>query len=164
MTEFHQTPTGGHMGFKKTLNRLSENFTWKNMAADTRKFVAECTDCQLVKYETAKPRGLLCPLPVPSQPWEDLSMDFIEGLPTYKGHTCIFVVVDRFSKGIHLGMLPTQHTAQGVAQLFMEMVGKIHRFPRSIVSDRDPLFTSKFWQTLFSLSGTKLRISSAYHP
>lgn len=103
------------MGFRKTLNRLSENFTWKNMAADTRKFVASCTDCQFVKYETAKPRGYLCPLSVPSQPWEDLSMDFIVGLPAYKGHTCIFVVVDRFSKGIHLGMLPTQHTAQGVA-------------------------------------------------
>ena len=68
LTKFHQTPTGGHMGFRKTLNRLSENFTWKNMTADTRKFVASYVDCQLVKYETAKPRGLLCPLPVPSQP------------------------------------------------------------------------------------------------
>jgi len=152
------------MGFKKTLNRLTEKFTWKNMVADTWKFIAECTDCQLVKYETAKPRGLLCSLPVPSQPWEDLLMDFIVGLPAYKGHTCIFMVVDRFSKGIHLGMLPMQHTTQGVAQLFMEMVGKIHGIPRSIVSDRDPLFTSKFWQTLFSLSGTKIRMSSAYHP
>ena len=91
-------------------------------------------------------------------------MDFIVGLLVYKGHTCIFVVVDHFSKGIHLGMLPAQHTAQGVAQLFMEMVGKIHGMPRSIVSDRDPLFVSRFWQTLFSLSGTKLRMSSAYHP
>ena len=53
---------------------------------------------------------------------------------------------------------------QGVAQLFMEIVGKLHGMPKSIVFDRDPLFVSRFWQTLFSLSGTKLRMSSAYHP
>ena len=134
------------------------------MTAGSRKFVASCVDCQLVKYETAKPRGLLCPLPVPSQPWEDLSMDFIVGLPAYRGHTCIFVVVDHFSKGLHLDMLPSHHTAQSVAQLFMEIVGKLHGMPKSIVFDRDPLFVSRFWQTLFSLSGTKLRMSSAYHP
>ena len=66
LMEFHQTPTGGHMGFRKTLNRVAENFTWQTMSSDTHKFVAQCVDCQLVKYEPAKPRGLLCPLPVPS--------------------------------------------------------------------------------------------------
>ena len=152
------------MGFRKTLNRITENFTWSTSTRDTRNFVSKCLDCQLVKYETAKPRGLLCPLPVPSQPWEDLSMDFIVGLPAYHGNTCILVIVDRFSKGVHLGMLPSHHTAQMVAQSFMEMVGKLHGMPRSIITDRDPLFLSKFWQSLFSLSGTKLRMSSAYHP
>ena len=91
-------------------------------------------------------------------------MDFIVGLPTYKGHTCIFVVVDRFSKGLRLGMLPTQHNARTVASLFMDIVGRLHGMPRSIVSDRDPLFVSKFWKELFSLSGTKLCLSSACHP
>ena len=66
-------------------------------------------------------------LPVPSTPWEYLFMDFISGLPVYHGHTSILVVVDRFSKGIHLGMLP-----------------KHHGMPRSIISDRDPLFISRF--------------------
>ena len=134
------------------------------MSSDTRKFVAQCVDCQLMKYEPAKPWGLLCPLPVPLQPWEDLSMDFIVGLLAHRGNTCVFVIVDRFSKGVHLGMLPSHYTAQSVAQLFMELVGKLHGMPRSIVSDRDPLFVSKFWQALFCLSGTKLRMSSAYHP
>lgn len=91
-------------------------------------------------------------------------MDFIVGLPAYRSYTCILVIVDRFSKGVHLGMLPSHHTSQMVAQSFMEMVGKLHGMPRSITSDRDPLFMSKFWQSLFSLSGTKLRMSSAYHP
>ena len=91
-------------------------------------------------------------------------MDFIVGLPAYKGNTCILVVVDCFSKGLHLGMLPTHHTAYTVAMTFMEMVGKLHGMPRSIVSDRDPLFISKFWRELFALSGTRLCLSSAYHP
>lgn len=108
--------------------------------------------------------GLLCPLPVPHHPWEDLSLDFITGLPPYHGNSVILVVVDRFSKGIHLGMLPSSHTAHAVASLFMDIVGKIHGLPRSLVSDRDPLFVSKFWQELFQLSGTQLRMSSAYHP
>ena len=144
LSEFHQSLTGGHMGFRKTLNRVTKNFMWETSTRDTRDFVSNCLECQLVKYEPAKPRGLLYPLPVPSQPWEDLSMDFIVGLPAYRGNTCMLVIVDRFSKGVHLGMLPPHHTSQTVAQLFMEMVGKLHGMPRSITSDRDPLFLSKF--------------------
>ena len=164
LTEFHQTPTGAHIGFRKTLNRVAENFTWQTMSSDIRKFMAQCVDCQLVKYEPAKPWGLLCPLPVPSQSWEDLSMDFIVGLPAYRDNTCILVIVDHFSKGLHLSMLSSHHTAQSVAQLFMELVGKLHGMPRSIIFDRDPLFISKFWQALFHLSVTKLKMSFAYHP
>jgi len=74
------------------------------------------------------------------------------------------VIVDRFSKGLHLGMLPPHHTAYTVAMLFMEIAGKLHGMPRSIISDRDPLFVSKFWKELFTMSGTRLRLSSAYHP
>lgn len=91
-------------------------------------------------------------------------MDFIMGLPAYKVNTCIFVVVDRFAKGLYLGMLPTHHTGHTVAMSFMEMVGQLHGMPRSIISDRDPLFISKFWRELFALSGTRLCLSSAYHP
>jgi len=151
------------MGLQKTLQHLQENFTWSSIREYARAFIASCLTCQHNKYDNRRPAGLLCPLPVPAQPWEDLSMDFIMGLPAYRGNTCIFVVIDRFSKGLHLGMLPTHHTAHTVATLFMEMVGQLHGMPRSIVSDRDPLFISKFWRELFSLSGTKLRLSAAYH-
>ena len=86
-------------------------------------------------------------------------MDFIMGLPAYKGHTCIFVVVDHFSKGLHLGMLPTKHSARKVTELFTAMVSRLHGLPRSIISDRDPLFFSRFWNELFELSGTKIILS-----
>lgn len=127
-------------------------------------FVTNCLPCQQTKYETKKIAGLLCPLPVPQRPWEDLSLDFILGLPSFHGNSVILVVVDRFSKGIHLGMLPAAHTAHVVASLFIEIVGKIHGLQRSLVSDRDHLFLSLFWRELFQLSGTQLRMSSTYHP
>ena len=146
-------------GVAKTLARISKNLCWSSLRDDVAWFVAQCTE-----YKTKKMAGLLCPLPVPHRPWEDLSLDFIMGLPLYHGNSVILVVVDRFSKGIHLGMLPSSHTAHTVASLFMDNVGKIHGLPRSLVSDRDPLLVSKFWQELFQLSGMQLRMSSTYHP
>lgn len=152
LVEYHTTPTGGHAGITKTLARISENFSWLGLWEDVKQFVTNCLDCQVTKYETQRVAGLLCPLPVPHRPWEDLSLNFIVGLPPYHGNTIILVVVDRFLKGIHLGMLPTSHTTHMVASMFVEVVVKIHGVPRSLVSDRDPLFINRFWQELFGLA------------
>lgn len=110
LTEYHSTPTSGHLGVAKMIARLSEKFCWPGLRNDVVQFLAHYVDCQHTKYETKKMAGLLCPLPIPHRPWEDLSLDFITGLPPYHGNTVILVVVDRFSKGIHLGMLPSSHT------------------------------------------------------
>lgn len=91
-------------------------------------------------------------------------MDFIVGLPPYQGNTTILVVVDHFSKWIHLGILPTTHTSHTTASLFINIVVKIHRILWSLVFDRDPIFISRFLQELFRLSGTLLRMSFSYHP
>lgn len=91
-------------------------------------------------------------------------MDFIISLPLSNGQTVILVVVDRLTKYAHFGALPLSFTAGKVAQLFAEMVVKLHGYPSTIVSDRDPIFISQFWKKLFELSGTKLHNSSAYHP
>lgn len=134
------------------------------MRTDVRKFINECTICLQTKYEAKKPAGLLQPLPAPTAPWEKLSLDFICGLPSSHGQSAILVIVDRFSQGIHLGALPPHYTTHYVANLFFDLVCKHHGIPRSLVSDRDPIFVSKFWKELFRLTSTRLRMSTAYHP
>nr|KYP61599.1 Retrotransposable element Tf2 [Cajanus cajan]KYP61600.1 Retrotransposable element Tf2 [Cajanus cajan] len=164
LQEFHSTPIAGHTGVSRTLSKLSANFHWDSIRKDVQDFVAKCVICQQTKIPTQRPQGLLQPIPPPSRCWEDLSIDFIVGLPPYKGFTTIMVVVDRYSKGAHFGMLPKSFTAVSVAQLFVDTICKLHGLPHSIISDRDPIFLSHFWQELFRLSGTKLRMSTAYHP
>nr|KYP66317.1 Retrotransposable element Tf2 [Cajanus cajan] len=164
LEEFHATPIAGHAGIHRTYGRLSDNFFWRGMKKDVTEFVKACAVCQQVKSPTHLPYGLLQPLAPPTAIWEDISLDFVTGLPSFQTYTVIFVVVDRFSKAAHFGMLPTSFTAVKVAELFAIMVCKLHGMPKSIVSDRDPIFMSHFWQELFRMSGTKLRMSSAYHP
>jgi len=164
LNEFHNSPISGHMGFQKIYIRLRENFYWNGMHEDVKKFVSQCLPCQSTKYETKRPAGLLQPLPIPTAIWEDLSLDFITGLPPSHGFIVILVVVDRFSKGAHFGALPTSFTAFKVASLFLDIICKYHGLPRSLVSDRDPIFISRFWRELFKLCGTQLRMSTSYHP
>lgn len=115
------------------------------MRKDVRDFVAQCPVCQIIKYETRRPPVLLQPLPILTVIWEDLSLDFITGLPPSNGFTAILVIVDRFSKGAHFGALPTTFTAYKVATLFLDLVCKHHGMPHSLVSDRNPIFISRFW-------------------
>lgn len=124
----------------------------------------KCTDYQHAKYLTQKPPRLLQPISPPTKLWEDLSLDFVTRLPPYHGSLVILVVVDHFSKGSHLGMLSTCFTASKVAQLFIDLVCNLHGFPHSLISDQDPIFMSHFWQELYKLSGTKLWMSTSYHP
>ncbi|KAL9422961.1 hypothetical protein AB3S75_035111 [Citrus x aurantiifolia] len=91
-------------------------------------------------------------------------MDFIIGLPLSRSYSAILVVVDRLTKSAHLGPLPGNFTAHKNTELFVDIVAKIHGFPRSIISDRDPVFLSQFWDWLLTLSGTSLHHNTAYHP
>ena len=108
----------GHFGVKKTEDVLATHFFWPKMRRDVERFVARCTTCQKAKSRL-NPHGLYMPLPVPSVPWEDISMDFVLGLPrTKKGRDSIFVVVDRFSKMAHFIPCHKSDDAANVADLF----------------------------------------------
>jgi hypothetical protein len=107
--------------------------------------VAECLVCQQNKVETIKTPGLLQPLAIPSQRWEEVSMDFITGLLKSEGKTVIMVIVDRLTKYAHFCALSHPFKASTVATAFMETVQKLHGNPKIIVSDRDSIFTGHFW-------------------
>lgn len=164
LIEFHATPIGGHLKVKKTLHRLRSSFYWSTIVNDVKVFICQCKVCQQFKPVTRKPVGLLPPILIPTNIWEDLSLDFVTHLPCSNGFTFIFVVVDRFSKGVHLRALPMQFTTFKVVTLFLNTVCKLHGFLRSIISDCNPIFTSPFWRELFKLSDTTLCTSIAYHP
>lgn len=134
------------------------------MCRTVKEFLQQCTICQQYKTDCMKPAGLLQPLPIPAQIWTDVSMDFIEGLPPSNGHTVIMVVVDRLTKYAHFVALKHPFTAIIVAKAFVANIVRLHGIPTSIVSDRDKVFISSFWQALFQLQGTKLCMSSSYHP
>lgn len=134
------------------------------MRDDVEAYVKTCLVCQQDKVEHQLPTGLLEPLPIPERPWESVSMDFIVGLPSSEGCAWILVVVDRFSKyGVFIPA-PKDCTAEQAAQLFLKHVVKHWGLPKTIVSDRDPRFTGRFWTELFKLLGTELNFSTAMHP
>lgn len=139
LEEYHKSPLGDHMGLAKTLSHLQHNFFWNGMKQDVREYILRCSNYQHTKYVTQKPFGLLQTIPPPFSPWEDMALDFITGMPNYQGATVILLVVDHFSKGAHFDMLPTNFIVHRVAWLFIEMVCKLHGFPRSLILDRDSM-------------------------
>ncbi|MCH90884.1 hypothetical protein A2U01_0011807, partial [Trifolium medium] len=164
LEEFHKAPIGGHAGIVRTLARIKSQFYWPTMREDIHKYVLQCSICQQAKASNVLPAGLLQPLPIPSQVWEDVAMDFITGLPNSHGFTVIMVVIDRLTKYSHFVPQKSDYSSKSVAEAFMENIVKLHGLPKSIVSDRDKVFTSAFWKHLFKLQGTTLAMSTAYHP
>ena len=164
LQQVHASPLGCHSGYLKSFQRLKKDFYWTGMVGDLKQFVKECDTCQRLKNETCLPAGLLQPLAIPDRPWLDISMDFVEGLHKSQQKSVVFVVVDRFTKYVHFIPLAHPYTAAKVAQVFMQYVFKLHGMPSTIVSDRDPVFTSKFWSELMKLQGANLTTSSSYHP
>ena len=163
--DYHSTPSAGHLGETKTRNRLQPLYYWKALRQDVHNYVRGCRTCQATKARNHKPFGFLQPIPPPETKWQVITMDFITPLPeTKNGHTGILNIVCKLSKMIRIICLPKQVDALLVAKLFKEHIYRHHGLPQKIISDRDSIFMSKFWTSLFKTLGTRLAPSTAYHP
>ncbi|KAK3548457.1 hypothetical protein QTP70_013156 [Hemibagrus guttatus] len=118
----------------------------------------------MAKTPRQLPSGKLLPLPVPNRPWSHLGVDFITDLPNSHTHTCIFVIVDRFSKACRLLPLKGPPTAMEAAELLFNQVFRYFGIPEDIVSDRGPQFVSRVWRAFFTRLGVAVNLSSGYHP
>jgi hypothetical protein len=165
LDEAHLSKFSIHPGSTKMYHDLRQHLWWTRMKREIAKYVSECDTCQRVKASHLKASGTLQPLPVPSWKWEDISMDFIVGLPnTSQKHDSIWVIIDRLTKTTHFLPVHTTYSAKKYAEVYLEQIVRLHGVPKTIISDRGPQFIARFWEQLQSALGTKLMRSSAYHP
>ncbi|WVZ97224.1 hypothetical protein U9M48_042774 [Paspalum notatum var. saurae] len=165
LSEAYDTAYSIHPWSTKMYYDLKERFWWPGMKRAVAEYVAVCDTCQRVKAEHHRPVGLLQPLKVPEWKWEEITMDFIVGLPrTQKGYNSIWVVVDRLTKVAHFIPVNTTYSGARLAELYISRIVCLHGIPKKIISDRGSQFTSHFWEQLRDSLDTKLRFSTAYHP
>ncbi|POV97007.1 hypothetical protein PSTT_15312, partial [Puccinia striiformis] len=166
LSECHDAVTAGHFSKDRTVERLRVLAWWPGWTARVEQYCASCDRCQRANRATGKRFGLLQAIEEPKQRWEVVNMDFVTALPPggKDSYNAVLVVVDRFSKRARFLPCYKDNTAMDVALLFWSSIINDVGCPRVIISDRDPKFTSELWQSLFSLLGTKLAFSTAYHP
>ncbi|KAL0401933.1 UNVERIFIED_CONTAM: hypothetical protein Slati_4223200 [Sesamum latifolium] len=164
ISECHDTLWAGYQGEERTYALVQRAYFWPQMRDDVETYVRTFLICQQDKEDHQKKASLLHPLPIPTRPWESVSMDYIFGLPKVGNLGSIIVVVDRLSKYATFIVVPKHVTAEGIAHLFFKHIVKYWGLPKDIVSDQDSRFTGVFWTELFKILGSKLSMSSSYHP
>jgi hypothetical protein len=163
--ECHDSLIAGHGGTAKTMELVCRSYYWPKMHQQIKMYVTSCHSCQTNKSSNQLPSGQLQPLPIPERRWEVVTMDLITQLPmTRQKYDAIVVWVDKLSKMVHYAPTTTTVTAPELAQLMYETIVRHHGIPHVIVSDRDPRFVSRFWKCLWGLTGTKLNMSTSFHP
>ena len=164
LKEAHDNASAGHPGIKRTLWKLQDSYWWPNMINDVEHFVKHCPRCQKAKRDPSSTPGLLQPHSTPVLPWEKVGTDLLTDLPKSNGFDAILVFVDLLTKSAVF--IPTQKTisAELAANLFFKYVYKRFGLPRTLISDRDVRFTSRFWTQLFQNLQTTLNLSTAFHP
>ncbi len=160
----HDHPTVGHFGETKTMELIHHKYHWPGQRHMVKDYMKSCTSCTHTKVPHHKPYGLLKQLPIPTQPWESILMDFIKQLPMSEGFTVILVIVDRLTK--QSLFIPTHNTvdAPQLAQMFLTHVFSKHRTPGHVTSNCGTEFISHFFCSLGSLLNMKLHFMSGYHP
>ncbi|GKB96796.1 putative reverse transcriptase domain-containing protein [Tanacetum coccineum] len=165
MHESYKSKYSIHPGSDKMYQDLNKLYWWPNMKAEIATYVSKCLTYAKVKAEHQKPSGLLQQPEIPEWKWEKITMDFVSGLPrTPSGYDSIWVIVDRLTKSAHFLPIKKTDSIEKLAQLYLKEIVCKHGMPTSIISDRDILFTLRFWKSLQEAMGTQLDMSTAYHP
>ena len=165
LKESHESPfESAHAGAERLWQNLSQKFYWKRMKTDIIDYCRTCDVCQKTKSPNFGKFGYLIPNPIPSRPYQSISMDFIVNLPWSNGFNTIFVVVDHLSKRGSFIPCTTGLTAEEFAELFVRQIVCRFGLPDSIIMDRDPRWTSDFWRGIAHFLKTKMSLSSAHHP
>jgi hypothetical protein len=168
--QYHDEKTAGHQGTDRTLERIQRMYYWPAMRKYTEDRIRRCDACNRNKSNRHKPYGFMKSPKAPKGAWESIALDFIVKLPSSKEpltgveYDSIMVVTDRLTKYGYFLPYKEGSTTKDLAYLFMRHVASAHGTPQEIISDRDKLFTSKFWETLMDQLGIHHKMSTAYHP
>ncbi|GJZ86708.1 putative reverse transcriptase domain-containing protein [Tanacetum coccineum] len=165
MDEAYKSKYTIHSGADKMYYDLRDRYWWPGMKKDIAAYVSKCLTCLKVKAEHQRPSGLLQQPKIPVWKWEGIAMDFVTKFPrTSSGHDTIWVIVDRLTKSAHFLPMHEDYKIEGLARLYLNEIVARHGVPISIISDHDSHFTSRFWQLMQEALGTRLDLSTAYHP
>jgi hypothetical protein len=168
LQECHDSPLAGHFGARRTLEKVQRRYKWKGMAEDVSQYCRDCLPCRKSTPARHRPYGPLAPLPPPTYPWEEVTMDFITELPPSKingvVYDAILVVVCRLTKMAHY--IPARGDWDGVdlAQAWIREIIRLHGIPKRVISDRGPLMKAKYWDTFQHYLSARRVLSSAFHP
>ncbi|GJS65062.1 putative reverse transcriptase domain-containing protein [Tanacetum coccineum] len=165
MDEAHTSKYYVHPGADKMYYDLRDLYLWLGMRRNIAEYVSKCLTCSKIKAEHQKPSGLLQQPEIPEWKWEKITMDLVTKLPkSSSGYDAIWVVVDRLTKSAHFLPIREDYKTEKLARIYINEIVARHGVPVSIISDRDGRFASHLWQALQKALGTKLNMSTAYHP
>ena len=165
LEEAHRSRYSVHPGMTKMFHDLKSLYWWPVMKLDIARFVESCVTCSQVKAEHQKPYGVLQQPAIPEWKWDNITMDFVTKLPrTSRGNDMIWVIVDRLTKSAHFLATRENIPMEKLSKLYIDEIVSRHGIPLSIISDRDTRYVSNFWKSLQRELGTRVNLSTAYHP
>ena len=165
MSQVHNTITeAAHGGYAKTYNQIAAIYYWPRMSRDIKKYIGTCNISQKTKLRHHVPIGMLQPIPIPSQPFEVVSMDFIPELPESSRYNNILVIIDKLTKYAIFILTTTSITKKGTAELFFRHMIAQYGIPRQVISDWDVWWRGKFWKEICDQMGMKRALTMAYYP
>jgi hypothetical protein len=149
LQEAHESKFSIHPDSTKMYRDLKHLYWWPNMKREIAEYVSKCGICQQVKVEHQRPAGPLQPLQIPKWKWETITMDFVSGFPKRrKGNDTIWVIVDWLTKSTLFLPIKMTDSVDKLAKIYINEVVRLHRILVSIVSNRDPRFTSRLWPSI----------------